>query len=87
MTKMLKGQTINKQRKKFNTIKSTAKKKPVLRLHENNFQIFSCFCLMNLINKKTLKRIWSEKSQAQHIKIVPKKKNRFNTQNLLLCIV
>lgn len=24
---MLKGQTINKQRKKFNTIKSTAKKK------------------------------------------------------------
>lgn len=26
MTKMLKGQTINKQRKKFNTIKSTAKK-------------------------------------------------------------
>lgn len=27
MTKMLKGQTINKQRKKFNTIKSTAKKK------------------------------------------------------------
>lgn len=60
--KMLKGQTINKQRKKFNTIKSTAKKKTVLRLHENNFQIFSCFCLINLINKKTLKRIWSEKS-------------------------
>lgn len=27
MTKMLKGQTINKQRKQFNTIKSTAKKK------------------------------------------------------------
>lgn len=27
MTKMLKGQTINKQRKKLNTIKSTAKKK------------------------------------------------------------
>lgn len=63
MTKMLKGQTINKQRKKLNTIKSTAKKKKtVLRLHENNFQIFSCFCLINLINKKTLKRIWSEKS-------------------------
>lgn len=38
------------------------KKKTVLRLHENNFQIFSCFCLINLINKKTLKRIWSEKS-------------------------
>lgn len=44
MTKMLKGQTINKQRKQFNTIKSTAKKKPVLRLHENN--LFSNFQLL-----------------------------------------
>lgn len=60
--KCLRGkQSTNKERSLILS-SQLPKKKTVLRLHENNFQIFSCFCLINLINKKTLKRIWSEKS-------------------------